>query len=208
MDARRSGLVELLLATPLSGREIIRGQLRGLARMFGWPIALYLCVHLIASATAQYYVMKNMSSMFGGGASVLLGGISVGADVLVLIANVAALAWFGMWMGMTSKNASFAALKTLLFVQVIPWCVIWFFSMLIVGFIVAQSATVAAGSSVAVMAPGFATPIISAALLLLKDVGFCIASRARLYHGFRDMAVASVAPIRISTGPPVIPAKN
>jgi hypothetical protein len=46
-------------------------------------------------------------------------------------ANFMALAWFGMWMGMTSRSASLATLKTIAFVQVIPGLVFYFCSMML-----------------------------------------------------------------------------
>ena len=46
------------------------------------------------------------------------------AAALSTAANLLALCWFGMWMGMTSRSANLATLKTILFVEIIPWFVI------------------------------------------------------------------------------------
>ena len=48
------------------------------------------------------------------------------AAALSTAANLLALCWFGMWMGLTSRTANMATLKTILFVQVIPWFVMTF----------------------------------------------------------------------------------
>jgi hypothetical protein len=212
MDARRSGLIETLLATPLTGREIIQGQLRGLARTFGWPIGLYLCVHLAVSIISQYQIARMISPTHedGGIQTLFLAGIGVCAEVSILVGNLVALVWFGIWMGMTSKNASFATLKTLLFAQFIPWCVIGFFQLLFVG-LVMQGMIGISGRSSTVMSSATLLPVaqvaITATLTLLKNFGFYLASRARLYRGFRDMAIASVAPIRATFVPPPLPVK-
>src|SRR5438445_2961147 len=45
------------------------------------------------------------------------------ATTLMVVANLAALCWFGMWMGLNSRNANLATLQTIVFVQIIPWFV-------------------------------------------------------------------------------------
>src|SRR4030095_12413889 len=52
------------------------------------------------------------------------------AATLMVAANLVALSWFGMWMGLNSKSTNLAALKTILFVQVIPWFALTFVSMM------------------------------------------------------------------------------
>ena len=48
------------------------------------------------------------------------------------VADLTALVWFGMWMGLVSKNANTATWKTILFVQMLPWIVLSFAAGLIV----------------------------------------------------------------------------
>src|SRR5437764_5561295 len=48
---------------------------------------------------------------------------SLGAT-LTTAANFVALSWFGMWMGLNSKNTNLATLKTIAFVQIIPWFIV------------------------------------------------------------------------------------
>ena len=45
------------------------------------------------------------------------------AGGLRVIANLIALVWLGMGMGLTSKNTNLAAPKAIVFVQIIPWLV-------------------------------------------------------------------------------------
>ena len=51
VEARRSGLIELLLATPLSERNIVLGQWRALLRTFAIPVCIVLALQLISFRT-------------------------------------------------------------------------------------------------------------------------------------------------------------
>src|ERR1041385_9852 len=53
VEAQRSGLVELMLATPLTVAQIVRGQWRALLRMFGPPLMVYLVAQLVAAIMFQ-----------------------------------------------------------------------------------------------------------------------------------------------------------
>jgi hypothetical protein len=127
VEARRSGLLELLLVTPLDGKAIIAGQWRALLRMFGLPVILLVLVQLAGSVFAQRATLGVMAATAGGlGPSLALNVAGAAAGALSMRANLAALMWFGMWMGLTSKNASMATLKTVVFVQVLSWMWICF----------------------------------------------------------------------------------
>ena len=52
IEARRSGLIELLLATPVSEREIVHGQWRALLRLFAVPVVLLLGVQLAGACVS------------------------------------------------------------------------------------------------------------------------------------------------------------
>src|SRR5215216_5372746 len=53
------------------------------------------------------------------------------AGTITVAANLIALVWFGMWMGLNSTNTNLATLKTIVFVQIIPWFVISFASAML-----------------------------------------------------------------------------
>src|SRR6185436_16175150 len=53
VEANRSGLIELLLATPLTAKQIVHGQWRALIRMFAAPLAVYLAAQLLAAVMTQ-----------------------------------------------------------------------------------------------------------------------------------------------------------
>ena len=246
--AKRSGLLELLLATPLSAVQIVHGQWRALLRMFAVPIVLYLAAQLLATVMAYEATQRltasippppappppgavtNLTSSNTtiistttttstvvvrptGGIRFLVGSgngpgllvtvmISLGA-VVTTGASLVALWWFGMWMGLTSKSANIATLKTLLFVQIIPWFAISFAAGMLVPMLIIPSLITRTGAASSNLMTWF--PLLSSAfttaLALAKDIGFILWSRKRLYGQLRDRA----ADISSYVAPPVIP---
>jgi len=118
-------------------------------------------------------------------------------------ANFMALAWFGAWMGMTSRTASLATLKTIAFVQVIPGLVFYFCSMMLtlVVLIPSLSSSATGGAGMIAWFP-LLTGAISALLALGKDVCFIAWSRRRLDSAFRDQA-SNVLAYSKATPPPL-----
>src|SRR5207249_1871173 len=53
VEVRRSGLLELLLAAPVTEKQIIGGQWRGLMRMFGLPVLLLLSAGVAGAVLSQ-----------------------------------------------------------------------------------------------------------------------------------------------------------
>jgi len=243
VDAQRSGLVELFLATPLTVIEITQGQWRALLRMFCLPLALCLATqslgallvqqktwNMIGAATAtlpsgpltttntavatNYSIVVtkttgsptatvSVSSFTSPDARVML-ALSV-AGMLTVFANLSALAWFGMWTGLNSKSTNLAALKAIVFVQIIPWFVVSLVSAIIVPLLLLPSmikGTVIAPNQIMVWYPILTTGI-ATVLSLTKDVAFLLWSRRKLYLEFRQRAARAVAPIRLMV-PPVI----
>jgi hypothetical protein len=134
---------------------------------------------------------------FGGtptsSAALLISIVTAGASAVTLAANLIALCWFGMWMGVTSRNANFATLKTLLFVQIIPVMVIYF-SAQILGALLSISMLSQANSrtsSFGFMLWPLITTLTVSLLSVGKDVFFIVWSRNRLYGSFREQAARS-----------------
>ena len=263
VEARRSGLLELLLATPVTEREIISGQWRALLRMFGLPVLLLVgtggagtvmsqrSFQQMASqagsftttmTTNQSGTVSNSSVVFSTtmvttppttgtnavptqGPSAISAAqqfsmtlVTAGAAALGTVGGLLALGWFGMWMGLTSRTANLATLKTILFVQVIPWFVIAFGSTMAMGLFMAR--TVFRGSAVQptwwlVWWP-LLSAVLSTALALGKDIFFIAWSRKRLQSSIRARAAmgvghaGSVVPLPLPNAmpaPPVIAAQ-
>jgi len=246
VEARRSGLTELLLAAPLAEKQIVQGHWRAMLRMFIVPTLLLLSVHVAGSALSQVAVRRittqatrtmaaastgtNSASSgvvystssstnsttvtvnFPGAPdaeSVLTTLFAAVAAALSTAGNLLALCWFGMWMGMTSRTANLATLKTLLFVQIIPWLIIAFGSnMLIITvmmpYLMKGNAGPASGFSWMAWYPLLSLGL-SAFLSLGKDLGFIIWSRKKLYSSFREQAAHTPGQPRFASAPVLQP---
>ena len=257
IEARRSGLLELLLATPLNERQIVAGQWRALLRMFGFPVVLLLAVQLSAATLSQFAFQRFASQAATMSSSVVTnqsGTISsqtisvnttisvpgkagtnaapargrlpiqmgrnamqVGAGIAAAIAsalstaaNLLAICWFGMWMGMTSRSANLATLKTLLFVEIIPGLLIVYGGYMVAG--LAMSGILFRG-----MSRGGSNPFVSlawwpifstfvgAVAAVAKDIGFIVWSRNKLHSSFRSQAAHILGQPRFVAPRPLAP---
>ena len=72
VDARRSGALEMLLCTPLTSREIIRGQVLALRRNFQRPVVTLLVVLYVPGAV-QLIAARGWSSPGAASAAFALG---------------------------------------------------------------------------------------------------------------------------------------
>lgn len=223
VQLRQNGFLELLLATPLTPREIVDGHWNGWVRMFGLPLAILVAAHIFGSGIASYSGFGAFPGQQGAASSILLASSALSAvlGAALFLGNLAALAWFGAYAGLTSKSPAVALLKTFGFVQILPWFVIAFLSGLV---------TVAVMMPIAIRTPGATNPALigpmmpllmscaPAVLGLIKDVVFIIWARKRLLTQFRHLATKTpgqafytpVPPVAAhvagGTTPPIIPA--
>jgi hypothetical protein len=194
IEARRSGLIELMLATPLTVKEIVQGQWRALLRMFGPPVALVVAVDLVtqclAGGPARVSIMiAGMPSPNGFVQFVTL-ATSTASSAIFWTTNFAAMCWFGMWMGMTSKNNNLATLKTILLVQVLPWMGIAFAALIINSLLLVPRLFIS-GATAGVLSAWYPlmTTLVPFFLTLGKDLTFLFWARGRLYSSFRAQAI-------------------
>jgi len=130
-EARRNGALELLLSTPLTSAEIIRGQWAALKQFIFWPAVVLIVGHLLSLAF-QMAIFNKTSTGFQGhmaGTVGLFGGqlpywaiviFSVLYRIAVFIADYFALGWMGMWLALSLKKPNLAAPLTILYVLVLP----------------------------------------------------------------------------------------
>jgi len=115
------------------------------------------------------------------------------ATALSTAGNLLALCWFGMWMGMTSRSANLATLKTILFVQVIPWFALSFVTGVLAA--VLMSALAFRGGPAAMAGWMVWWPLVgvvaTATLTVAKDIGFIVWSRNKLRCSCRVSAALS-----------------
>lgn len=231
VESRRNGLLQLMLATPLTAIQIVQGFWRGIVRTFGLPLFLVLAIQFAVSmmtykatmstlATARSTVVaatpapttvssnslaKSASSVTNAAVTtvrmgpgrvtvlgtgmrtpesfMLVGAAMSFATMVTVAANLVALIWFGMWMGMTSKSAAMATLKTIVFVQVIPSFVVMVALWLIMTLVLLMTR----GGSFMSLFPALSTGVVTI-LNLGKDLMFTLWARRRLYAQFRRRA--------------------
>lgn len=198
VETRRSGLIELIMATPLTSDEIVRGQWRALLRMFGLPLAVCLATHWIGGVLVQQMTWEQLGAAAASTGTAanpgfalpghLLAMATAGAGTLIVAANLLAIAWFGMWMGLTSKNTNLATLQTILYVQVLPWFVISFAVGMMIPLLLLptlMSGATAPPSRIMLWYPILSTAL-AAVLNLAKDAFFVTWSRRRLHGELRE----------------------
>jgi len=205
-EARRNGMIELLLAAPLTSQETVQGPWRALVRMFAVPMLLLLGMQFVASLLSS----GGGRWLFGTGGEMGWGLVVLLAVVGVVgtLANLVALGWFGLWMGLVSRTARMATLKTIVFVEVIPWFALILISGLVIPLMMFSSSWLNknTGPSQTVMSVWFPVMVaaLPAGLALVKNVLFWQLARRKLTRGFRDLAVRAVIPIQAGGGPAVI----
>ena len=113
-EDQKAGSLELLLSTPLTGRDILRGQYLALRRQFLKPMLLIIAVGLIFM-TAQLH--NDSSGDRSAITSFWLAGI------VMLIADVLTLPYVALRAALTSKNPHRAAVSTISIVLILPWAI-------------------------------------------------------------------------------------
>lgn len=151
--------------------------------------------------------------------------VSAITKTIIAVGNIAALAWVGMWMGMTSKNNGLALLKTLIFVIVVPGLVVGFLSAMVSFLVILpnlarlMATTGAAGgpggtaNSSAMSSSMMLMPLVSAGvslvLSLAVDAWLVYYARRRLLASLREEAGRpGLEPAPVThLPPPVAPAQ-
>ena len=98
---RRSGSMELLLSTPLTEAQIIRGQFLGLWRKFGWPVVAVLLADLIFLAAALRHPGSDEDYRVWIGVYV--------TSSAFLVMDLIAIGWLSMWLGLSGRKPNRAA---------------------------------------------------------------------------------------------------
>jgi hypothetical protein len=106
-EDRRSGALELLLTTPLTERQIFRGQWLALWNRFGAPIVAVLAGDLFLGIAIRLHTPAFVYNHF--------------VLAFFLVADAVALSLMGMWLGLVTGNWIRTILLSLLAVMTIPW---------------------------------------------------------------------------------------
>jgi hypothetical protein len=108
-EDRRTGAFELLLSLPLTVQDIVRGQLLALRRQFLWPLVAVLGVGLLLMLMVRQNApgWKNQAPWLAG--------------MFMLVVDLVALSWVGMWHALVARSHNQATVSTLVRVLVLPW---------------------------------------------------------------------------------------
>ena len=178
LEDRKIGAMELLLSTPLTVKEIVRGQRLALQRQFQFPLLAFLAIGFVLMLAGAGHHDIGVEDRKYWIATGLLAAI-------VFFADIAALFWTGMWQGLSVKNPKQAFGGTFVPIVVVPW-VAFALVMTTFGLLPRQ------------MQPKFndATPAIALwfALCLLADLGFGFWARHQLLTKFRTAAAQRFQP--------------
>jgi hypothetical protein len=110
-DDQKLGALELLLSTPLTVTDIIRGQFLALRRQFLGPLifvfAVQFALTLAVAWHLPYYAARTRA--FGN------------ASLLLLAADLAAVFWVAIASALTAKNPNQASINTIFRILILPW---------------------------------------------------------------------------------------
>lgn len=115
---RQSGALELLLSTPCSVKQIVRGQQLALLRQFLGPAIVVLLVDVVLHGAGQSQLQTTSEEE-------ALWTATFVAGMVVFVADLVTMHWAGMWLGLTARRINTITGSAGLRVLVIPWLV-WF----------------------------------------------------------------------------------
>jgi hypothetical protein len=187
-EDRQQGAFELLISTPLTVQDFLRGQRLALQRQFLGPVLLVLAIEFI-------FLTRGRTERWGSSGSDRYVWFWLWAcSMVMLLVDLVALYWVGMWQGLTAKNPQRAATGTLariLGVPVIAYGIVILFVVLI---------SVGGGSG-----PGWAFPLfLWFGLGVGADVIFGNWARQKLLSEFRAAAAQKYS-IGAGLLPPPLP---
>jgi ABC-type Na+ efflux pump permease subunit len=117
--SRRNGALELLLCTPLTPQELVRGQVDALYNYFILP-ALAVAAGLPLAGVAG---MSLFNSATNWKADISLFAIGL-PWIIIFLLDFHALAFVGIWNGLTHARVDRAITKTVFAVLLLPWITI------------------------------------------------------------------------------------
>ena len=175
-EDRTQGTLELLLSTPLTVRDLLRGQWLALKRQFLGPLIVILAV-FFAFMMATASLLNEPDDR----ASWILFWL---AFMMLLVADLAAIYWVGMWQGLAARIPNRATSNCLIRILVLPWVA--------VGIVLLLLGLISVNSNLE-LGPKFFL-VLWVGLSLAADIGFGTWSRHKLLTEFRLAATQRYTP--------------
>jgi hypothetical protein len=118
-EDRKQGALELLLSTPLTVQDILRGQRLALERHFREPVMAVLLVFFLFLTASSSDAMSQQAPEDRA-----LWMLFWAALMVLLVADLAGLYWVGMWEALAAKNPTRATTANVGRILVLPWVVL------------------------------------------------------------------------------------
>ncbi len=112
-ENRKTGALELLLSTPLKVQDILRGQWLALRSQFLGPVLGVLFVECLFMVATVRNAIPDEDRVFSFALWT--------AGMVMLISDLVALYWVGMWLGLTARNPIRAIGGSLARILILPW---------------------------------------------------------------------------------------
>jgi ABC-type transport system involved in cytochrome c biogenesis permease component len=138
IDGKRSGFLELLLVTPVTQADILKGHWLALRRLFLPPVAAQLLLTLVFGAI-QLWAASSVAVAASPAGTTIPPTVNHSIEIAQVIAlalgtiswcvGLFTIVWFSIWMGLTSKKIPIAMLKTFWYAKILPWFGISFASV-------------------------------------------------------------------------------
>ena len=166
-----------MVSTPLSVKEILRGQWLALRRQFLGPLLAVIAVELIflaASLQRESFQAQPINPVLWL------------AGIVMLVADVVALGWVGMWEAMTAKKPNHVTGKTIVRILVAPW-VLYIAIAILIAFLLEDAPPPSPLNWHFFVGLWFG-------LGLLTDAAFSVGAALHLRRSFRTLALQRFAP--------------
>src|SRR2546425_2215271 len=122
VEARRSGALEISLATPLAIKTILRGSRQALFRLFFWPVLAIAVLHW----AYVWGTWKPVANQPNNLAFLRVQSLHAAGSLISFLTDVVALCAVGGWLSVASRNPRVIVLKTFLVVTLLPWLLQFF----------------------------------------------------------------------------------
>jgi hypothetical protein len=171
---QQSGVLELLLTTPLGADVYLRGQLLSLKRQTFRPLLFVLAVDLTLMVAGCWESGSLNWEWLGWAAGFLL----LSAKLLL---DLYTLSWVGFWQGLASRSTSHALRRTIFYVFLLRWILL--LTLLGTVGLLTQGRVFQSPAGGAIASGGYI------ALLIMTVVYYCGRAMGELHDDLRTLAL-------------------